>query len=79
LDRPGRDPARSRAVGCLLDRLVLPERAANEPKLAEARAELYRRGGGPDASANSITGAESPRLRGAFRFIVLDRNAGAPI
>jgi hypothetical protein len=62
-------PARRAAIGCMLNRLTLLA-AGNEPKLAElfARAEL-RRGSctSPAASAVSadwVTGAENPRLRG---------------
>jgi hypothetical protein len=64
-------PARRAAIGCMLDRLILLT-SGNEPKLAElfARAEL-RRGScaAPAASATSadwVTGAENPRLRGTF-------------
>jgi hypothetical protein len=64
-------PARRAAVGCMLSRLVLLT-AGNDPKLAElfARAEL-RRGScaasaTPTASADWVTGADDPRLRGAF-------------
>lgn len=59
------------AIGCVLNRLTLLT-AGNDPKLAEffARAELRR---GPCAatgtatlSADWVTGAENPRLRGAL-------------
>jgi hypothetical protein len=62
-------PARRAAIGCMLDRLVLLT-SGNEPKLAEtfARAELRRGdcapGGAPAASADWVTNAENPRLRG---------------
>ena len=63
-------PARRAAIGCILDRLILLS-AGNDPKLAElfARAEL-RRGKCASASAASVTsadwvtGAQDPRLRG---------------
>jgi hypothetical protein len=62
-------PARRAAVGCMLDRLMLLT-AGNEPKLAElfAGAEL-RRGtcampGTSGASADWVTSAEDPHLRG---------------
>jgi hypothetical protein len=65
-------PARRAAIGCMLDRLILLM-AANDPKLAElfARAEL-RRGGcapastAPITSADWVTGAQNPRLRGSL-------------
>ena len=64
-------PARRAAVGCLLSRLMLLT-AGNEPKLAElfARAEL-RRGScatsaAPAISADWVTGADNPPLRGTF-------------
>jgi hypothetical protein len=64
-------PARRVAIGCILSRLVLLT-AGNEPKLAElfARAEL-RRGGcaaaaASSASADWVTAAENPRLRGTI-------------
>jgi hypothetical protein len=64
-------PARRPAVGCMLNRLILLT-SGNEPKLAElfARAEL-RRGSCTDAampstSADWVTGAQNPRLRGAL-------------
>ena len=60
-------PARRAAVGCLLNRLVLLT-AGNDAKLAElfARAELKRTGCGPAStvSADWVTRAENPRLRG---------------
>jgi hypothetical protein len=64
-------PARRTAIGCILSRLILLT-AGNDPKLAElfARAELKR--GSCAASATSaasadwVTGAENPRLRGTF-------------
>jgi hypothetical protein len=65
-------PARRAAIGCILDRLVLLT-AGNDPKLAElfAHAEL-RRGGcapasaAPVISADWVTGAQNPRLRGGL-------------
>ena len=64
-------PARRAAIACMLSRLILLS-AGNDPKLAElfARAEL-RRGGcttapTSSASADWVTGAENPRLRGAL-------------
>ena len=64
-------PARRAAVGCMLNRLILLT-SGNEPKLAElfARAEL-RRGSCiaaalPSTSADWVTGAQNPRLRGAL-------------
>ena len=64
-------PARRAAVGCMLNRLILLT-SGNEPKLAElfARAEL-RRGSCtaaalPSTSADWLTGAQNPRLRGAL-------------
>ena len=64
-------PARRSAIGCILSRLILLT-AGNDPKLAElfAHAELKR--GSCTASATSatsadwVTGAENPRLRGTF-------------
>jgi hypothetical protein len=64
-------PARRTAIACILSRLTLLT-AGNDPKLAElfARAELKR--GSCTASATSaasadwVTGAENPRLRGTF-------------
>jgi hypothetical protein len=64
-------PARRAAVGCMLYRLVLLA-AGNDPKLAElfARAELKRgscaASATPTASADWVTAADDPRLRGAF-------------
>ncbi len=62
-------PARRAAVGCMLNRLILLT-TGNEPKLAElfARAEL-RRGscatqGTSGGSADWVTSAEDPHLRG---------------
>jgi hypothetical protein len=65
-------PARRAAIGCILDRLMLLT-AGNDPKLAElfARAEL-RRGNcmpasaAPVTSADWVTGAQDPRLRGSL-------------
>jgi hypothetical protein len=64
-------PARRAAISCMLSRLMLLT-AGNDPKLAElfARAELKR--GSCAASATSaasadwVTGAENPLLRGTF-------------
>ncbi len=64
-------PARRAAVGCILSRLMLLT-AGNDPKLAElfARAELKRAScaaSAPSAaSADCVTGAENPRLRGTL-------------
>jgi hypothetical protein len=65
-------PARRAAIGCILDRLILLS-AGNDPKLAElfARAELRRGGCAPAAaapatSADWVTGAQDPRLRGSL-------------
>jgi hypothetical protein len=65
-------PARRAAIGCMLDRLILLT-SGNEPKLAElfAHAELKRGNCAPTASAAAtsadwVTGAENPRLRGAL-------------
>jgi hypothetical protein len=59
--------ARRAAIGCMLDRLTLLA-SGNEPKLAElfARSELKRIGCGAatSVSADWVTGAENPRLRG---------------
>jgi len=63
-------PQRRAAIGCMLSRLVLLT-AGNDPKLAEvfAHAEL-RRGActatlaQPATSADWVTGAQNPRLRG---------------
>jgi hypothetical protein len=64
-------PARRAAIGCILDRLILLA-AGNDPKLAElfAHAEL-RRGScapasAPATSADWVTGAQNPRLRGSM-------------
>jgi hypothetical protein len=65
-------PARRAAIGCMLSRLVLLT-AGNDPKLAElfARAELRRSAcaanvAQPATSADWVTGAQNPRLRGSF-------------
>jgi hypothetical protein len=61
-------PARRATLGCILSRLVLLT-AGNEPKLAElfARAELKRGSCAVSAtSADWVTGAENPRLRGTL-------------
>ncbi len=64
-------PARRAAIGCILSRLILLA-AGNDPKLAElfARAELKRgscaAAGTSAISADWVTGAENPRLRGTF-------------
>ncbi len=59
--------ARRAAIGCMFDRLTLLA-SGNDPNLAErfARAELNRRGCGAASvvSADWVTGAENPRLRG---------------
>lgn len=54
------------AIGCLLSRLVLLT-AGNDPRLAElfARAEL-KRGNCAASSADWVTSAENPRLRGTL-------------
>ena len=64
-------PARRAAVGCMLNRLILLT-SGNEPKLAElfAHAEL-RRGSCattalPSTSADWVTGAQNPSLRGSL-------------
>jgi hypothetical protein len=64
-------PARRAAISCMLNRLTLLG-TGNDPKLAElfARAEL-RRGdcatsAAPVLSADWLTGADNPQLRGAF-------------
>jgi hypothetical protein len=63
-------PARRAAIGCMLDRLILLA-AGNDAKLAGlfARAEL-RRGACSSAaqarSADWVTGAQNPKLRGAL-------------
>jgi hypothetical protein len=62
-------PARRAAIGCMLSRLMLLA-AGNDPKLAElfARVELKRGSCAPSAtsasSADWVTGAENPLLRG---------------
>jgi hypothetical protein len=63
-------PARRAAIGCMLDRLVLLV-AGNDAKLAElfARAELKRGectpgAASPARSADWVTGAQNPQLRG---------------
>ena len=65
-------PARRAAVGCMLNRLVLLA-AGNDPKLAElfAHAELKRGdctqvAASPVRSADWVTGAQNPQLRGGF-------------
>jgi hypothetical protein len=64
-------PARRAQIGCMLSRLVLLT-AGNESKLAElfAHAELQRTDCTPaaasPASADWVTSAENPRLRGAI-------------
>jgi len=64
-------PARRAAVGCILSQLMLLT-AGNDPKLAElfARAELKRASCAASAtsaaSADWVTGAENPRLRGTL-------------
>jgi hypothetical protein len=65
-------PARRAAIGCILNRLVLLS-AGNDPKLAElfARAELKRgncapTSAAPVTSADWVTGAQNPRLRGSL-------------
>ena len=64
-------PARRAAIGCILDRLILLA-AGNDPKLAElfAHAELKRGSCGPASapasSADWVTGAQNPRLRGSM-------------
>jgi hypothetical protein len=61
--------ARRAAIGCMLDRLTLLA-SGNEPKLAElfARSELKRIGCGAvtSVSADWVTRADNPRLRGAL-------------
>jgi hypothetical protein len=59
-------PERRATIGCVLNRLVLLT-SGNDPKLAEtfARAEL-RRGACTPASADWMTEAANPSLRGAF-------------
>jgi hypothetical protein len=64
-------PARRAAIGCILDRLMLLA-AGNEPKLAElfAHAELKRGSCAPASaaatSADWVTGAQNPLLRGSM-------------
>jgi hypothetical protein len=64
-------PARRAAIGCMLNRLMLLT-AGNDAKLAElfAHAELRRSDCAatsvPALSADWVTGADNPRLRGAF-------------
>jgi hypothetical protein len=65
-------PARRAAIGCMLDRLILLA-AGNDPKLAElfAHAELRRGACAPASaaaviSADWVTGAQNPRLRGSL-------------
>jgi hypothetical protein len=64
-------PARRAAIGCMLDRLILLA-AGNDPKLAElfAHAELKRGScvpaSAPAATADWVTGAQNPRLRGSM-------------
>jgi hypothetical protein len=65
-------PAQRAAVACTLNRLVLLA-ARNDPKLAElfAHAELKRRGCAtgsalPATSADWVTGAQNPLLRGSL-------------
>jgi hypothetical protein len=61
-------PARRAAIGCMLSRLTLLT-AGNEPKLDElfARAELLRGScGSSPTSADWVTGAENPGLRGTL-------------
>jgi hypothetical protein len=61
-------PARRAAIDCMLSRLILLT-AGNEPKLAQtfARAELRRGSCAPaSASADWMTEAANPGLRGAF-------------
>jgi hypothetical protein len=60
-------PARRAAIGCILSRLILLT-AVNEPKLAElfARAELKRGSCAANVTADWVTEADNPRLRGTF-------------
>jgi hypothetical protein len=61
-------PVRRAAIGCMLNRLILLT-AGNEPKLARlfARAELRRGDCGPTtSSADWVTSAETPALRGGL-------------
>jgi hypothetical protein len=64
-------PARRAAIGCMLNRLVLLS-AGNDTKLTElfARDEVRRSdcaaSGAPALSADWVTGADNPRLRGTL-------------
>lgn len=64
-------PARRAAIGCMLNRLVLLT-AGNDAKLSElfARAEVRRSdcpaSGAPALSADWVTGADNPQLRGTL-------------
>jgi hypothetical protein len=65
-------PARRAAIGCILSRLILLT-AGNDPKLAQlfAHAELKRGNCAPASappvtSADWVTGAQNPRLRGSL-------------
>jgi hypothetical protein len=64
-------PARRAAIGCMLNRLVLLT-AGNDAKLTElfARAEVRRSdcpaSGAPALSADWVTGADNPQLRGTL-------------
>jgi hypothetical protein len=61
-------PARRTAIGCILSRLILLT-AGNDPELAELFAHAELKQGSCTASATSadwVTGAENPRLRGTF-------------
>lgn len=65
-------PARRAAIACTLNRLTLLT-AGNDPKLAElfARAELKRGNCAPTGTATAlsadwVTGAQNPRLRGSL-------------
>jgi hypothetical protein len=64
-------PARRAAISCMLNRLTLVS-AGNDPRLTElfARAELRRSdcaaSAQPALSADWLTGADKPRLRGAL-------------
>ena len=64
-------PARRTAIGCMLNRLILLT-AGNDTKLTElfARAEVRRSdcatSGAPALSADWVTGADNPHLRGAL-------------
>jgi hypothetical protein len=64
-------PARRTAIGCMLNRLILLT-AGNDAKLTElfARAEVRRSdcttSGAPALSADWVTGADNPHLRGAL-------------